>query len=159
MQRFLLLFFLISFNSCQYFQSQEKQTEETVRLMLEDVNWNDVDEYPLFEDCDETAPKNIQRNCFQETMLHYFSSSFEDIALEVEEDINDTIYIDFLIDEHGFISVLNIQEKDNVNKVLPKLKEELSTRLNNLRTVAPALKRGAPVSVKFRLPIVLNSTN
>ena len=159
MRKFLFLFFLIIFSSCQYFQSQEKQTKQLVSDKLLAIDWNDVDQYPLFENCDEMSPKDIQRNCFQENLLNYFTTVFNDLQYEVEEDINDTLYINFLIDEHGFMTVLEIQEKDNLNQVLPDLKDELSTRLNNLITVAPAIKQSNPVSVKFRLPLVLNTTN
>ncbi|GMN11535.1 hypothetical protein MTsPCn9_25870 [Croceitalea sp. MTPC9] len=159
MRKFLFFFFLLSLVSCEYFRSQEKQTEQIVNDELLAIDWNDVDQYPLFENCDENATKEAQRNCFQVTMLSYFATAFDDLEFEVEKDINDTLHIDFLIDEHGFMTVLEIQEKDNVNKVLPQLKEEFSKRLNDLTTVAPALKRSTPVSVKFRLPIVLNTTN
>ena len=159
MRNLLFLFFLGFLSSCNYFKSQEKQTNQLVNEKLLAIDWNDVDAYPLFKNCDESAIKQAQEICFQKNMLSYFSVVFEDIEFKVENDINDTLYIDFLINEQGSIKVLEIQEKDNVKKVLPQLKNELSKRLNNLTTVAPALKRSTPVSVKFRLPLVLNNTN
>jgi hypothetical protein len=150
---------LTCFASCNFFQSQEKQTEKLINEELLAIDWNDVDQYPLFENCDETATKNEQRICFQETMMSYFSTAFGDVEFEVDNDLNDTLYIDFLIDEHGFMTVLEIQEKDKLYGVLPNLKGEISERLNNLTTVAPALKRSTPVSVKFRLPLVLNTND
>ncbi len=159
MRKLLLLSFLLFLTSCNFFQSQEKQTDQLVNDKLLAIDWNDVDAYPLFENCNENSIKKAQKECFQENMLNYFSSAFADLEYEIDNDINDTFYIDFLIDEHGFMTVLEIQEKNTINKVLPQLKEELSQRLNDLTTVAPALKRGTPVSIKFRLPIVLNTTN
>lgn len=159
MRKLLFLYLLGFLSSCNYFQSQEKQTNQLVSDKLLAIDWNDVDAYPLFEDCDENAIKQVQKDCFQENMLKYFSTAFGDMEFEVENDINDTLYIDFLIDEHGFMTVLEIQEKDDVKKVLPQLKDELSKRLNDLTTVAPALKRSTPVSIKFRLPLILNTTN
>ncbi|MFD2588534.1 hypothetical protein ACFSQJ_16485 [Croceitalea marina] len=159
MRKFWCLYLLAVLTSCNYFQSQEKQTDQLINDKLLAIDWNDVDAYPLFENCDESANKQVQKECFQETMLNYFSSAFDDVEFEVENDINDTLYIDFLIDEHGFMTVLEIQEKDSIKKAVPELTTELSQRLNNLTTVAPALKRGTPVSIKFRLPIVLNTTN
>ncbi len=157
MQKSFLLFILVLCASCNFFKSQEKQTRDNVNAELLAIDWNDVDQYPLFENCDELSPKQIQRECFQENLLNYFSEAFNDLEFEVEEDINDTLHIDFLIDEHGFMTVLEIQEKNTVNKVLPELKGLLSKRLNKLTTVAPALKRAKPVSIKFRLPLVLNT--
>lgn len=159
MRKLLFLSFLLFLTSCDYFKSQEKQTDQLVNDKLLAIDWNDVDAYPLFENCDENSIKQAQKECFQENMLNYFSSAFSDLEYEIDNDINDTLYIDFLIDEHGFMTVLEIQEKNSINKVLPQLKEELSERLNDLTTVAPALKRGTPVSIKFRLPLVLNTDN
>lgn len=157
MHKFFFLLILLCFTSCNYFKSQEKQTEKLINDELLAIDWNDVDQYPLFENCDETATKNEQRICFQETMISYFATAFADVEFEVEKDLNDTLYIDFLIDEHGFMTVLEIQEKDQLYRALPDLKSEISERLNNLTTVAPALKRSTPVSIKFRLPLVLNT--
>ena len=123
------------------------------------IDWNDVDQYPLFDGCDETATKEEQSACFQNHMTNYFASAFDDMEFQVDQDINDTIRIDFLIDEHGFMTVLEIQEKNEISQTLPNLNEELSKRLNDLTTVAPAIKRSTPVSMKFTLPLVLNTTN
>jgi hypothetical protein len=63
-------------------------------------------------------------------MISYFATAFADVEFEVEKDLNDTLYIDFLIDEHGFMTVLEIQEKDQLYRALPDLKSEISERLN-----------------------------
>ena len=159
MRKFLFLFLPMILVSCEYFRSQETQTDQMVNDELLAIDWNDVDQYPLFENCDETAAKDEQKDCFQTQMTNYFASAFDDMEFQVDQDMNDTIRIDFLIDEHGFMTVLEIQEKNEVNQTLPNLKEELSKRLNDLSTVAPALKRSTPVSIKFTLPLVLNTTN
>jgi hypothetical protein len=71
--------------------------------------------------------------------------------------LNDTVYVDFLIDEHGFISVLNVEEKTSVLNEIADFNAKITARLNDLTTVAPALKRGNPVSLRFRLPLLLNT--
>ncbi len=157
MQRLSLLFFCVLVTSCKYFQSKNTQTENSVSEALMAIDWNDVDTYPLFDVCDENTPKAEQKNCFQENMIGYFSEAFSDAEFEVEADLNDTLYVDFLIDEHGFISVLEIAENERINQLIPDFNDEVSARLNDLTTVAPALKRGIPVSMKFRLPLVLNT--
>jgi len=145
--------------SCKWFQSAEKRTEDRVQEQLLDIDWNDVDTYPLFEECEENVSKEAQRNCFTEQMMGYFSQVFKDAKFIVEEDIDQTLYVDFKIDEHGFISVLEIGQNEEINTLLPNFNEEVSQRLNDLTTVAPALKHATPVSMKFRLPLQLNTQN
>lgn len=136
--------------------SKEDKTKKLVRDELETVNWNDVDQYPLFDNCDETATKKAQRDCFQNEMLNHFSQALDSLQFDVKTDLNDTMYVDFKIDEHGFITVLNLEENLNILKEIEDFNTQITGRLKDL-TVAPALKRGTPVSLRFRLPIVVNT--
>ncbi|WP_298929820.1 hypothetical protein [uncultured Allomuricauda sp.] len=157
MRKFLLISCLGLLASCELFMSKEDKTQKMVNEELLSIDWNDVDQYPLFEDCDETATKQAQRECFQSVMLNHFSKALEGLQFQVDKDLNDTMYIDFSIDEHGFISVLNVEENTAILNEISDFNAKISDRLNDLTTVAPALKRGIPVGLKFRLPIVLNT--
>ncbi|MDT0605812.1 hypothetical protein [Croceitalea rosinachiae] len=159
MQKFLFLPIVVLLVSCELFQSKEVRTENKVNEELLSIDWNDVDAYPLFDTCDENMTKQEQKECFQENMFAHFSSAFEDAKFEVESDVDETLYVDFKIDEHGFINILEIEESTRINNLIPGFNNEITNRLNDLTTVAPALKRGNPVSMKFRLPVVLNTTN
>ncbi len=159
MRKLFYVGILFVLGSCELFQSKEERTADRVQEQLLDINWNDVDAYPLFEDCDESAIKKVQRDCFITHMTDYFSTVFVDAKFEVEEDVNETLFVDFKIDEHGFISVLEIGENERINALLPNFNEEVSKRFNDLTTVAPAIKQGTPVSMKFRLPLLLNTQN
>ncbi|UII77120.1 hypothetical protein LV716_04850 [Flagellimonas sp. HMM57] len=157
MRKFLVLCFFGLLASCELFTSKEDKTQEIVNKELLEIDWNDVDQYPLFEKCDETATKQAQRDCFQSVMMEYFTKAMDGLQFQVERDLNDTTYIDFLIDEHGFITILNVEENTEILNEIGDFNTKVSNRLNDLTTVAPALKRGIPVALKFRLPIVLNT--
>ena len=143
--------------SCELFISKEEKAQQLVNEELLSIDWNDVDQYPLFDVCDETAVKEAQRECFQNVMADYLSEVLADLEFQVEQDINDTVYIDFLIDEHGFIAVLELDTKNLPIEGVEDFDEKITQRLNHLTTVAPALKRGNPVSLRFRLPLLLNT--
>jgi hypothetical protein len=153
----LLLFSLFFLASCEYFTSPEKKTQQLVNDELLTIDWNKVDAYPLFENCDETVSKQAQRECFETTMLEHFSAAFADLEYLVQNDLNQQLYIDFLVDEHGFITISQVEENDVISNAIPGFYNEINSRLNDLTTVKPAHKRGTPVSIKFRLPIVLNT--
>ncbi|WP_431162888.1 hypothetical protein [Flagellimonas beolgyonensis] len=143
--------------SCELFESKEDKAQKLVNEELLGIDWNDVDQYPHFDSCDELAVKEAQRQCFQTVMIDTFSKALSGLKFQVQHDLNDTVYVDFLIDEHGFISVLNVEEKTSVLNEIADFNAKITARLNDLTTVAPALKRGNPVSLRFRLPLVLNT--
>ncbi|AWX44983.1 hypothetical protein HME9304_01990 [Flagellimonas maritima] len=155
MRKLLFLYCIGLLASCELFTSKEVEARKIINKELLEIDWNDVDQYPLFDDCDETAIKQVQRECFQQVLSNYFSEALEGLRFQVDNDLNDTMHIDFLIDEHGFISVLNAEENASISNEISDFNTEISNRLNDLTTVAPALKRGIPVSLKFRLPIVI----
>jgi len=143
--------------SCDYFSSRETKTQQLVNDELLTIDWNEVDGYPLFDNCDETLSRAEQRSCFENTLLQHFSAAFADLEFAVQDDLNQELFVDFLIDEHGFIAISQIEENDAVAQAIPGFYNEINARLNDLTTVKPAHKRGIPVSVRFRLPIVLNT--
>lgn len=157
MHKFLGLFCLGLFVSCEFLVSTEEKTQKLVREELKIINWNDVDQYPLFRDCDETAPKALQRQCFQTTMSGHFSQALKGLEFRVDRDLHDTVYIDFVIDEQGFISVLNMENKTTTFGEIAGLTTKIAEQLYTITPVKPAVKRGLPVRLRFRLPIVLHT--
>lgn len=136
--------------------SKEEQTQKMVSDELMAIDWNDVDQFPLFEECDEMAQKTAQRNCFKREMLKRFVEAFSDTVYEVDQEIKDTLFVDFEVDEDGFVNITEIQENGAIEKVVPGFRDEIRSRFSDL-TVIPAHKRGINVKIKFRLPIVLDT--
>ncbi len=136
--------------------SKEEQTQKLVNDELLAIDWNDVDQYPLFDNCDETAPKQIQRECFENGMLRIAEQALDSLQFEVQNDLNDTVVIEFKVDEHGFITVEQIKDSPEILNEISNFNIQIKSRLKDL-TVAPALKRGNPVSLRFKLPIVINT--
>ncbi len=124
---------------------------------MQNINWNDVDQYPLFENCDETASKSEQKQCFENTLLSHFESTLQEFEFKLDAEVNDTVNVDFLIDKNGSISVLEIKKNQAVEAQIPEFNGIIAQCLNNLPPVAPAIKRGIPVNARFRIPIVLNT--
>ena len=60
MGRWWYLVVLVVYSSCNYFVSTEKRTQAIVDEELMAIDWNDVEQLPLFEECDELAPKEEQ---------------------------------------------------------------------------------------------------
>ena len=155
--RYLIILILLCFlTGCNWTASREKKTRELVNEEILSINWEDVDKYPLFEACDETVAKPEQRACFTETFLDHLSNTLQETELVLEGEVNDTVYVDFLMESSGSISLVAVHGPDDINELIPEFKGHVQRGLDSLPTIKPALKRGIPVKAKFRIPIVLS---
>jgi len=157
MRYVMLLGSMVLMTSCTLLPSREDLTSKLVNDTLMAINWNDVDQFPVFGDCEETLPKMALRNCFEESMVTYLSNMLDGLTWEVEQPLNDSAYVDFLVDEDGFITMTEVSSSENIIAHIPNFNSTLRERLKNLNSAAPALKRNIPVKLKFRLPIILNT--
>ena len=151
---FCCLFLLLS---CDWLATTESKTQKLVEDELRSLDWNDVDQYPLFDGCDETASKAEQRICFENTLLQNLAMHMEDFNFRAEKDIQTTVFIDFLVEKTGEIRVVEMDNDAVLREQLPEFREVIIRSLRSLPKPAPALKRGVPVRSRFRLPLELTT--
>lgn len=157
MQRLTLLVFLCLTSSCDLFVSKDEKTQELVNKELLAIDWNDVDAYPIFEDCDETLTKTEQRECFENGLLKHFSEALKEFEFVLEPDVDPKVIVDFLVDKEGRIAIIEIRKDPAINKQMPEFDGIISQSLKRIPPLAPAIKNRIPVKAKFRIPIILNS--
>lgn len=157
MKNLILLCLLCLCISCEWISNKDAKTQKLVEQEMQEINWNDLDQYPLFDNCDESESKITQRACFEETILLHFSMTLQDFEFVLNKDVNDTLFVDFLMDKEGLISVLRIEKDSAIDEQMPEFDGIITQSLKSLPKVEPALKRGIPVNAKFRIPIVLNT--
>lgn len=124
---------------------------------MREIDWNAVDKFPMFEGCDELAPKPEQRKCLEETFSKHYAEILGEFEFKLGNSIQDTIDVDFIVDDKGEISVKKIGKNAAIADKIPEFNGIIARGLKSLPKVEPALKRGIPVSAKFRLPIIINS--
>lgn len=157
MRNIFILSVLCSLTSCGWLTSKEEKTRELFQRELLEIDFNEVDNYPLFEDCDETLTKTGQRECFERELLSNCTRILEQYEFVLEETADKTVLVDFMIDQDGKVSVLNIEKDMAIDDQMPEFDQLITQGLEDLPPLAPALKRGIPVKAKFRIPIVLKS--
>jgi hypothetical protein len=143
--------------SCEWFPSREARTRQLVEEEIRSINWNEVDQFPLFEACDETAPRAEQRECFQNTLVMHLSMALQDFEFRTEGPLSDTLYVDFMVDNQGGVSVLSMEENEALSRENPEFERIVSGSLRSLPRLQPALKRGIPVATRFRIPLVIST--
>ena len=157
MNKVFYLFFFIIFFSCE-FQIQKKiSAEKYLEQELKTIDWNAVDEFPLFEGC---LNSNLDRQqCFVSNFSDLLKKNLVDNDFILNRTLVDTVYFNLKIDKLGIVSYENIV----IDKELTKYKSVIETALNitieNLPKVYPALKRGQPVDVEFNFPLLISTEN
>lgn len=155
MRNLSIIIVLCLLTACNWTAKREEKTQKLVAEEMKAIDWDDLDQYPLFADCDELVSKPEQRDCFMQTLLSHFADTLRESDFVLVEAIEDTIFVDFRMEDTGAISLLNIKNDEKVSQQLPGFRNEIEKSLNSLPKIAPPLKRGIPVSAKFRIPIVL----
>ncbi len=146
---------LSMFLSCDFFDVKKKKQEELIQKNMKDINFNEVDQFPLFENCDETLVKSEQQSCFEQEMHQYFSAVLQKHHFTVSSAVNDTVFLHFSIDNKGAISFLETQKSEQISKELPELDSIFKVETHQLPQIFPAVKRGIPVATKYKLPIII----
>ena len=143
--------------SCEWFASTETKTRQLVEEELSAIDWNEVDQYPLFDTCEETASKPEQKTCFEQNLVMHLSMSLQDFEFQSDQRLADTLYVDFMVDPQGKIFVVSMDKNAAFSKANPEFERIVSRSLRSLPRLEPALKRGIPVSSRFRIPLVLHT--
>jgi len=152
---FLLLLFLAS--SCQFFETEKISTETFYDEELKAIDWKEVDQYPVFIDCDSLSEKQAQKTCFEQTLSLHLYKSISSKHIIATQDINDTVQLEFSISKEGILTVKNMEIDSLIQADLPLLKDWILQTIDSLQPIAPAYKRGIPVSTQFTLPIVIKT--
>ncbi|MBC2838671.1 hypothetical protein [Robiginitalea sp. SC105] len=145
--------------ACDLFESRQARTQKLVDAEMRTINFNEVDQFPLFDDCDETEDKREQRTCFEQTLLLHLSMTLQDFEFRSAESLRDTLHIDFRVDANGVISITSVEQHPGLTDENPEFERIVTGSLRSLPRLQPALKRGIPVATQFRLPLVLQTND
>ena len=156
MRQICVFIVVLMLTSCESFKVKKTSSEAILKEELQTFNWNDVDEYPSFSVCDSSATKQERRQCFEQTLTHYITSSLQKDTIIVTQDIEDTILLQLQISDKGILSLVNVNVDSVTNQEIPNIKELLTQSLDSLPKIFPASKRGQQVKTEFKLPIIIH---
>ena len=143
--------------SCDFFTDGKPAHEKILRQELKSINWEELDRYPLFTGCDETADKQEQKQCFETTLANAFSEALKKQSLTVRHAIQDTLWISLRITNRGEITIIHIEKDSLLAKEVPELDSIFKTALSEMPRLYPPLKRAIPVAARFKLPLVVQA--
>ena len=141
--------------SCEYFNVKKTSSDAILKEELQTFNWNEVDEYPSFPECDSAITKQEKKQCFEEVLTAHFTRLLQRDTIVVTQDIKDTLLLQLQISEKGVLSVLNIKVDSLTSQEIPNIKDLLLHGLDCLPKIFPAIKRGQQVKTEFKLPVII----
>ncbi|MDG1728306.1 MAG: hypothetical protein P8K68_05665 [Algibacter sp.] len=156
MRNLLVFIFILSLTSCEYFNVKKTSSEAILKEELQTFNWNDVDEYPSFSECDSSHTKGARTLCFQETITTHITNYLQKERFVVTQDIDDTIVLQFQVSKSGNLLLLQAEIDSLTTQEIPNIKRLLNNSLDALPKIYPAIKRGQQVTTEFKLPIVIH---
>jgi len=139
--------------SCSFFEDRTKQVQKVDTI----VDFNSIDAFPLFPDCENIPSRDKQQICFQLEMAQHIYAALKQYSLKTSEVVNDTIFVKMVVGAAGNTSLSSIKISDKTNELLPELDSIIRLTLKNIPKLQPAIKRNMPVSTEFTLPIILTN--
>jgi len=155
MNRIACLLLLILLSACDYFEKQKVNAEDLLAEERQTFNWNEVDTYPTFSNCDSVAGKEESKACFENTLLSHVNQYLANQNIVVSEDVNDTIRIQLIIDNKGVLNVEDMVVKPETRLQIPAIDSLLLQSLKTVPKIYPAIKRGQQVTTAFEFPVIV----
>ena len=155
MKQSFVFILVLMLTSCEYFNVKKTSSEAILKEELQTFNWNDVDEYPSFSVCDSLIAKAEKKVCFQNILTNCIVNYLQKEKLIVNQDIHDTIVLEFQISKKGKLSLIHSKIDSITLYEIPNIKNLLNKSLDTLPEIFPAIKRGQQVKTKLYLPVVI----
>lgn len=157
MKKITLLFSCFCLISCQFFEKKIPSEQELFEKQIKQINWNEVDEYPSFVDCDKLSDENQRKQCFFEFMANTIQEKLSIDTLATLYPDLDTIEVKVTIFPDATLQFEPQFKNDSVAYDIIKIDSILKIKLKDFPKVNPALKRGLPVKTQFVLPVIIKS--
>ncbi|GAB1307714.1 hypothetical protein KH5_03970 [Urechidicola sp. KH5] len=154
-KRFVVLLVVIgTMYSCEFYTKKTLAPEQLADTI---INYKSVDLFPLFPDCKLIEDLKEQQKCSQEKIVRHIYSSLSNANIITEKRINDTVYLDLIIQKDGKVVLKKFESSKKMQAQIPNLDSLISASVNSLPALEPAIKRDFPVSTQMSLPIIIKN--
>jgi|GEM_PF-819439 len=158
-QILLFVFFSLFLASCKDYSKTIPDEQELLRKELHTINWNEVDIYPTYENCDsiEDAQKNLA--CF----FYIFKEDLtgllrKDSLLQTPKFLSlDSLPIEVTVYPNAAVELKLHQNNVEVEpEIIGTIDSLLFIKSTQLQPIKPAIKRDMPVKSKFLVKVSMH---
>ncbi|QDO93645.1 hypothetical protein FNB79_06535 [Formosa sediminum] len=157
MKHFVFILALLLICACDDLKVKKTSTEAILNEELKSFKWNEVDEYPTFITCETSGTQQDRKLCFEQTLAAVILKRMQAERIIVNKDVLDTVLIKFKISDEGHLSLLNFKVDSLTQAEIPNIKFLITSSLDSLPSIEPAIKRGQKVNSEFTLPIIIKA--
>ena len=157
MKKACALFLVLFCFSCQYLEKQVPSEQDLLNKEMNEINWNEVDEYPSVNDCEKLSDAIQRKQCFFDFITATIQQKLAVDTLSTLFPKLDTIEVKVTVLPNSEMEFEPQFPKDSVAYDTIKIDSILRVRLVDFPKVNPAIKRGIPVKTKFVLPVIIKS--
>ncbi len=136
------LFFMIFFYSCN----------PKPKTILGDVDYTKVDSSPYFKTCKEIDSKK-RMFCFEKKVREKIIKTLQKYQKCLDDEFDENIVLFIKINKKGHFSLDSIHKTEKFDSLFVDFEDEFKKIIHKMPKVYPALKRGIPVEVQYKLPI------
>ena len=140
----IFLFVLLSCNSID----QNKENDQG-KSLNESIDFSQLDSYPQFSNCSELLEKNKEITCFSKQLNLFLDKTLKNNVALLRKINMDKINLYISIDRKGNLQIDSLKHNDTTGNKLIKSINKKTSALD----IQPALKRGIPVKVNFKMPV------
>ena len=155
--RYAPILFLIFCCSCHYFEKKKLDSEMLLEEELQAFNWNELDQYPSFESCEDGIDFEANKVCFETVLTTHIFEVLKSNESMISVPLKDTLILDLLVSKRGGLSVKNLKGSHISDETSARFKDALTKSFSALPVLSPAIKRSQHVQAVFQLPIILNA--
>lgn len=153
--RYSLFFSLIFFYSCQFIDKKKLDSELFLENELTAFKWDELDQYPTFETCDENYNFEQNKICFESILSNHFIEFFKANNNISITKTTDTLIFELKVSKAGQIFISNSKSQFTIYPV--GFIDLLQKSFLDLPILYPAIKRSQYVDSSFKLPVILNT--
>ena len=147
---FLIILFLCA--SCDKFSFAKRHQTQAIDTI---VDFSLVDTFPSFKNCDSIFDATQKADCFRKTIHFKIGEELQQYSFTIKDSISEKVFMNLIISSKGKVVLEKVQSSENCKLQLPELDSLLLLSVQNLPVIYPAIKRGIPVTTKYRLPIII----
>jgi hypothetical protein len=155
LKKVLALFFILTLQSCQYFEKKVPTEKELLEKQLKEINWKEVDEYPSVVECEKLTNETQRKQCFFEFLTSAIQQKLSVDTLSILYPELDTIKVKVTVNSDASMKFEPQFSQDSVAYDKVKIDSIFKARLVDLPQINPAIKRGIPVKTQFILPVII----
>jgi protein TonB len=112
-------------------------------------NFAVVESFPVYQGCDENAPKDSIFACMNTSIMSFIAANFSYPTEARKNKIEGRVFVNFIIEKDGSIS--NVEIARSAHKLLDDEAERVIKKLP--RFAKPAYDDGKPVRMQYTVPI------